>query len=162
MPFRKPVQKYSVIAVVFAAAAVAFGVRAIMRDSAGVGAASGIKAYFSTDDGKTWFSDDASRPFPFDHDGRPAYRAEIFRCGGTTFCAYLEALPDEERDAIAGLPVNWQARFAALQSASDQIMVKKPGDAAWVRPGHDTYAQITTPTCPDGSGSAPVPVNPNQ
>ena len=38
--------------------------------------------FYSDDDGKTWFADDASKGSPFDHHGRPAYRAWYFAIRG--------------------------------------------------------------------------------
>ena len=37
----------------------------------------GVQAFFSDDDGKTWFPDDAMKIPPFDHNGKPAYRAGL-------------------------------------------------------------------------------------
>jgi hypothetical protein len=161
MDIRNALSKYSAISIVAAGAVICIAGWTILRQAQGVGASSGIKAYFSADDGQTWFTDDVTRPFPFDHDGAPAYRAMVFRCGDTTFCGYLQALPEKTRDALEALPPNWEARYAAMQSDSDQIMVKKPGEKSWVHQGNTRYEQIIKPTCPDGSGQAPVPVNPN-
>ena len=36
------------------------------------------KEFYSDDDGKTWFLEDMSKDSPFDHDGKPAYRAVVF------------------------------------------------------------------------------------
>jgi hypothetical protein len=161
MELRHVLNKKPAAGVVAAAVVIALCFYFILRQSSGVGASSGLKAYFSDDDGKTWFKDEFTRPFPFDHGGQPAYRAQIFRCGGTTFCGYLEALPDKSREAIEALPPNWEARYAAMQSDSDQIMVKRPGDAKWVHNRQAQYEKIRKPVCPDGSSSEPEPVNPN-
>ena len=49
-------------------------------------------AFFTTDDGKTWFADDAAKFPPFDKDGKPAYSAILFTCDGgkTQFVGYLQ------------------------------------------------------------------------
>ena len=151
MALREKIHKNQAIAGIIACGAIGISIFFLIRQAGGVGASSGVSAYFSADDGKTWFKDDMVRAFPFDHDGQPAYRAEIFRCGSTTFCGYLESLPDGTRDGINALPANWQARYAALQANSDQIEVKKPGDTKWVRQRDRQYGQITHPKCPDGS-----------
>src|SRR5689334_21127700 len=54
-------------------------------------------AWFSSDDGKTWFKDDQYKVPPFDHQGRPACRAYVFTCdnGKTAFVAYLERFTPE-------------------------------------------------------------------
>src|ERR1700722_15628935 len=56
------------------------------------GEASGAsKAYYSIDDGATTFVDDFFKAYPFDHDGKPAYRAYVFQTtDGKRFVGYLE------------------------------------------------------------------------
>jgi len=38
------------------------------------------RAYFSDDDGKTFFVDDIEKIVPFDHDGKPGFRAMVYQC----------------------------------------------------------------------------------
>jgi hypothetical protein len=161
MELRQIVDKNRVIVTSVAIIGTLLALFILIRQSSGVGASSGIKAYFSSDDGKTWFKDEITRTYPFDHDGQPAYRAIVFRCGETVFCGYLQSMPDKVKEGIDALPPNWQARYAAIQSASDSFLVKKPGDARWVHPGQKHYAEIIKPVCPDGSGQPPVPLNAN-
>ena len=40
------------------------------------------KAYFTIDDGKTWFSDDINKVPPFDKDGKQAVKAYVYECPG--------------------------------------------------------------------------------
>jgi hypothetical protein len=160
MPLRESIQKHSKAVTIAVLAAAAISLFCAMQQVSSVGASPNTKAYFSDDDGKTWFDDDALRPFPFNHKGRPAYRAHIFRCGAMTFCGYLESMPDDVRGGIDALPQNWQARNAAMQSASDRIVVKKPGDVKWVQPGQKQYDGIVDPGCPDGSNQKPTPIQP--
>jgi hypothetical protein len=161
MEWRQIVDKNRAIATTVAIIATLFAIFFIIRESSGVGASSGLKAYYSSDDGKTWFKDEMTRTFPFDHDGQPAYRAFVFRCGETVFCGYLQSMPEKVKEGIDALPPNWQARFAAMQAASDSFMVKKPGDDKWVHPGKKHYNEIIKPVCPGGSDQAPVPLNAN-
>ncbi len=161
MALRDNIHKNQVLAGIIACGAIGVSVFFVFRQAGGVGAASGVSAYFSADDGKTWFKDDMVRAFPFDRDGKPAYRAEIFRCGSMTFCGYLESLPDGARDGINALPANWQARYAALQADSDQIAVKKPGDTKWVHRRDKQFEQITHPKCPDGTDAERLNANLN-
>src|SRR5690242_15812342 len=47
---------------------------------------SGTQAYFSIDDGKTWFVDDGKKIPPFQKGGKDAVRAYVYRCpDGTKF-----------------------------------------------------------------------------
>src|SRR4051812_38658926 len=61
-------------------------------------------AYFSNDDGATWFADDAKKVAPFDKDGRPAYLAHVFTCDGgkTKFVLYLERYSTAAKKMIDG------------------------------------------------------------
>jgi len=114
-----------------------------------------IKAYFSKDDGKTFFTDQLDKPAPFDHEGAKAYRADVFEtASGTRFVAYLERLNDK------GL-----ARVLELQSVPKEkqdineislvwgkaLEVKKPGESKWVPVGSKEAGIIMTPKAPDGS-----------
>jgi len=160
MGLRQAIQNRAGVVALIAVATIAISVISLVIQAAGVHRTPTVKAFFSCDDGKTWFKDDGTKAFPFQHDGEPAYRAQIFRCGETEFCAYLESLPENVKEGIDVLP-DGLARVAALQSASDQILVKKPGGTAWVNPGQKDYASITTPLGPDGTKHEVTPVNPN-
>ena len=163
MSLRETLASNSTPVAVVAGAAVLVSLFVIIRQVSSSGPpAPGTKEFFSDDDGKTWFTLDSLTVFPFVHNGKQAYRARVFRSGSTTFCGYLERLPDQVRDGIHALPDNWQARMAAMQSVSDQIMVKKPGESDWVSPGQEQYWKTVTPICPGESKQSPVLVNANQ
>ena len=52
-------------------------------------------AFFTDDDGATWFADDAKKIPPFDHNGKQAVRARVYRSGGKTF-----AVPYDQNPAV--------------------------------------------------------------
>ncbi len=163
MNLRESLGKNSTPAAAVAGAALLLSLFSIIRQvSSNTPPAPANKEFFSDDDGKTWFTSNSLTAFPFAHDGKQAYRARVFRCGSKLFCGYLEALPDQVREGINSLPDNWQARLSALQSASDQIMVKKPGGTDWVSPGQAKYWSTVTPVCPADSQQSPILVNANQ
>ena len=55
------------------------------------GTSDASRAYYSIDDGATTFVDDFFKAYPFDHDGKPAYRAYVFQTtDGKRFVGYLE------------------------------------------------------------------------
>ena len=55
-------------------------------------------AFFSDDDGQTYFVDDGAKIPPFDHNGKQAFKAMVYRCeGGKPFVAYLQRCNDEQR-----------------------------------------------------------------
>lgn len=83
------------------------------------------RGFFSDDDGTTYFADDVYKAFPFDHDGKQAYRAYVFRCGSTgPFVGYL-------------------GRDAGME-------VKKPGGMKWVPVSSPEGTAISNVKCPDG------------
>jgi hypothetical protein len=133
--------------------------------AAPVGAAKPEHAFFSVDDGKTWFIDDASRLAPFDHDGQKAVRAYVCECDGKRFVNHLERYTDAGKKAMT------QVREAAkkgpppgpLVAAAQQRgrEVKRPGDTKWVGAGNATAAgAVTALKRPDGATGEPKVVFP--
>src|SRR5580765_361837 len=59
------------------------------------------QAFFTIDDGKTWFADDAAKLPPFDKDGKQAVRAYVFRSDkGKVFVNHLERFKPDAKRAI--------------------------------------------------------------
>lgn len=63
----------------------------------------GSVAYYTDDDGKTYFEDDIRKIAPFDHKGKQAYRAHVYTCDGgkTKWVAYMEGYAPEVRQKVA-------------------------------------------------------------
>jgi hypothetical protein len=118
------------------------------------------KAFYSVDDGKTWFIDDSSNIPPYKtKDGKDAVRAQIFTCddGKTKFCGYLEAYAPQDKMVLENMAKN-QGKAggppAAYMGYTGQPLVKKPGVPAWIPLSPATtpaYQQIVQVRCPDGS-----------
>jgi len=89
------------------------------------------KNYFTDDDGVTFFAAPADTIAPFQHSGREAVAAQVFRCGeyGEPFVGYLEKLD--------------------LQKGAR--LVKRPHESIWVSDESRAAAGITTIKCRDGS-----------
>lgn len=115
---------------------------------------SGKSAFFSDDDGNTWFIDSVYKTAPFDHDGKQAVRAVIYSYdhGSKEFCAYLmrykasdnKRLADALADAAkAGKPPSSVQLFED-KGILDSMEVKQPG------PGHPWVAVLS----PEGSDAA--------
>jgi hypothetical protein len=116
------------------------------------------RAFYSDDDGQTWFADVANKRTPFtDANNKPAVQALVFKCGGQPFVGYLLRSTISDGDpAAAGPP-----RTRGLADPSN-TEVKKPRAKTWVRfdPRNSApYASITQtfPQCPSGR---PEPVLP--
>jgi hypothetical protein len=119
------------------------------------------RAFFTVDDGKTWFADDVTHLAPFQHDGKEAVRAYVFECNGKRFVNHLERYTDDGKKAMLRLRevVKKGPPSGALVAAAQQRgrEVKRPGDATWTPSNTDAAAAIVAPKCPEGaSGEATV------
>ena len=104
----------------------------------------GDKAYFTDDDGQTWFLDSSYQTPPFDHNGKPAVRAMLYSYdhGHETFCPFLMRYTDSAKkrldDAIAeaarqGKPPISVVLFNDPELNKTGVEVKLPGlGHAWV------------------------------
>jgi len=124
------------------------------------GNASGIpgpltRAYYSDDDGKSFFADDANKVAPFDHNGKPADRAYVYQCGsGKPFVLYLERYEESTRSKLTAAMANKSSDTAAAAAVAELrgsgIEIKKPGEKNWVSPTSPVGVDTVTPKCPDG------------
>ena len=120
--------------------------------------------FFTVDDGQTWFAADAAKLPPFDHQGKPAYRAQVYRCGGgKPFAAYLERYGEAERKRLEELLAGEGANSMEAIKLMSQVEVKKPGAKDWLRATPATmqrFHAVRAPRCPDGSTTGIVRVAP--
>ena len=129
------------------------------------------QAYFSTDDGKTYFADDINKIAPFQKDGKEAVKAYVFSCdnGKNPFVAYLERFTPEAKAQVEKF--NEEMKKNPNQPPSDPGMmgmlyqtgteVKKPGGKTWVKMNDfQQFGQITMINCPNGKQENLVPVMP--
>jgi len=85
------------------------------------------QAYFTVDDGQTFFEAPAQVP-PFTYHGREAVRAVVYSCDGgkTKFVAYLLRHPPEEKAAAEAI----LKRGGRMPPGE----VKRPGEVEWATP----------------------------
>lgn len=117
-------------------------------------AAAPQRCFFTTDDGKTYFPDDIKKLPPFDHDGKPAVRAVVFRCpDGKEQVSHLERYSDADKkriqEAMAKSPNRplVQLENTAFIGVKE---IKKPGAKDWVKLTGATmqeYDDIQHPKC---------------
>jgi hypothetical protein len=120
-------------------------------------------AFFTDDDGKSWFADSLDHVAPFDHDGKEAVLAEVytFDDGSKKFCAFLEKYtPDAKRQLEAAMAdakaqglgpdtVKLQRDPTFVQSG---LMVKSPGSQSqWVHWNDPNATKVLAIQSPDGS-----------
>ena len=143
--------------VMIAGAAVAIFVQARDPD-----AGSGM-AFFTTDDGKTLFTDRITRLAPFDKDGKPACRAHVFECDGKRFVGYLQKYTPQGTTEMEKLQQTMGARSvnAAAPFGIDerQTLYKKPGGKEWKPATDPAGGAATLVRCP-GGGGVPMRVAP--
>jgi hypothetical protein len=120
------------------------------------------RAYFSDDDGKTYFVDDAKRICPFDHNGKPAVHAYVFNLGaGEPTVVYLSRYTESARAKLTALGATAGDPDAASQIAeikSTGMEVKKPGDKNWVGSNSAEGMELAVPK--GVSGAVPHEVYP--
>jgi hypothetical protein len=92
------------------------------------------KLLFTVDDGQTTFEADFDRIPPFDHEGRQAVRAYVFKpaSGGEPFVAYLEKYSDEAKQRLESAEDPTEVMEDLPLSA---YLVKTPGKGTWVPSG---------------------------
>ncbi len=153
MGLRETLEKRRGVASAFGFAAIALAVFLIVIESRSSRLTKIDRAFYSDDDGQTYFVDSVDKLFPFDHNGRQAYRAYVFRCSdGTEFVGYLARYTDSTKARLAELmaqPYNQVAQqIADAESAGTEI--KKPGDSRWYPQASPQAAAMLMPTCPNG------------
>jgi hypothetical protein len=132
-------------------------------------AAAGGKAFYTDDDGQTYFADDATKIAPFDHGGKPANLAFVWRCGdsGKPFVAYMLRYTDDGKKLRENAMKNKNVDPAAIEMTQNQMEVKvgpnqpkKP--QGWFKMSDTAHAgPIQQVTCPDGSSNNLQAVDPN-
>lgn len=123
-----------------------------------------IFAWYTVDDGKSWFQDDAERIPPFEHDGKQAVRVHLFTCDGgkTRFVGYLQKLPEEVLKKYRDKGIDPSKVDDDELAADSGWLVKRPGDPEWVssKGGGPKYMAVVSVHCPGGRSDTLVEVFP--
>lgn len=168
MGFRQQLNEKPALAAVIAVVCVvlALGVYFLTRPG-GLGGqkpAGMKKDFYSTNDGLSWFVDDAGKLPPFDHEGKPAYRVRVYRCPhGKEFVSHLERYGDAELKRLRKLIDDGKTRSMEFIQLESGFEVKKPGSTVWVKPSQQVAARadpIRTPRCPEGQTANVTRVSP--
>jgi hypothetical protein len=117
------------------------------------------RGFFSSDDGKTWFADEAKNVPPFTKGGKEAVRAHVYRCpDGKQFVVWLERYTPESKKQLEAALNAKAGGPPSLPTDAPQVEVKLPGAATWVRSTDAKAAAIMTPKC--AAGGEPALVTP--
>ncbi len=112
-------------------------------------------SFYSADDGKSWFKDDLDKIPPFDHDGKQAVRAHVYRCQdtGKEFVGYLEKFSPEGKSSLEKLTAENALGDSATVSAIYELHVqaKKPGQGEWVKLNSPQGQDLRIVKCDDAS-----------
>jgi hypothetical protein len=116
------------------------------------------KAFYTTDDGKTYFVDSSSNIPPYQKDGKMAVRAQVFTCddGKTKFVGYVEMYAPQDKAVLEQIAKGGGKGGTPVYAGyAGQAMVKRPGDppTAWVPLAPQTtamYQMVVQPKCPAG------------
>jgi hypothetical protein len=121
------------------------------------------QAYYSDDDGASWFADDADKVVPFDHGGKQAVKALVFECGGKKFVARLERMTAQKQRFVQDAAAAAKAGAAPPPTPPGAgpfdwgIEAKKPGDARWIASSDlKRFAPLLQVSCADGGTPEPV------
>jgi hypothetical protein len=155
---KKPALTGGVMAVIVAAAiAVAVGT------SASYGPRHRDKAFYSVDDGQTWFVDDVNKVPPFEHDGKQAVRARVFTSDGgkTSFVGYLERYTPEAKKLLESALAQAKQGKVTGREGMDAMLhgteVKKPGATKWVKRSDPSYGEVLNVKCKTGTPEVVLP-----
>ena len=116
------------------------------------------EAFFSVDDGKSWFAADSTKLAPFDHEGKQAVRAYVFRNEDKTFVNHLERYTPEGKKLVTDRNAAIQSGKAppnvATPPGGGLTEVKRPGDASWVSMSDKAKASSVVGVKSPGGGNA--------
>jgi len=113
-------------------------------------------AFYSDDDGQSYFRDDVNKLFPFDHNGKQAYRAYIFHTGGgKPFVGYLERINDNAMAKLRSLQSQPQTPEGVTQIdlvRAAGLEARTPGAIQWLPEGSPAFSKMVDGLKgPDGS-----------
>jgi hypothetical protein len=114
------------------------------------------KQYYTDDDGTTLFADNFGKLVPFEHHGRQAVLAQVYRTQhGQQFVGWLERCSDagvaKIHELMPQATEGSQAQEQIQQLRVQQLEVKRPGDTQWIRADSPAGLEIMKANSPDGS-----------
>jgi hypothetical protein len=110
--------------------------------------------YFSDDGGKTWYVDANTNIPPYQHNGKEAVGAALYRTenSSTPFCGYLYRFPAAVKAQLEGMDAAARVSAAYSSATASAMEVCKPdSNGAWARVGTAAGNKAMTVVSPDGS-----------
>lgn len=129
--------------------------------------AGGGNAFYTVDDGATWFVDDANKLPPFDHEGKPAVACYVYKCGnaGQPWVSHLMRYTAAGKMQREQQRTDPNAEFnMSMSNVGTNLEVKEAnsGDQEWVSINDPRAAGIQELKCADGSRDNITPLDPNE
>jgi hypothetical protein len=125
----------------------------------GTGVQVSTSAFYTDDNGKTFFKDNAYKVSPFDHNGKKAFRADVYQCpDGKQFVAFLyrhNALGRKamEEHLAKGAKDPQGTFLAGLEFQGMEVKPAGAGDNAWRSNSGSGERSVK---CPSGGPAQPV------
>lgn len=119
--------------------------------------------HFTTDDGKTYFTDTSGKLAPFPHDGKEAVQAHLAKCGEKVIVLYLSRYSTAAKRAIDGggvvplvsVPKGQKDAASEAEVGIAGQEFKRPGDTKWISGPRSAVEEIRNSKCPDGGTPKP-------
>ena len=103
-------------------------------------------AFYTDDNGKTFFKDARYKIVPFDHNGKQAYRADVFQCrDNKQFVGLMYRHNAVGRKAMEKRKANDTASMAGLEAQGMEVKPAGAADTAWAPNTGDRVVK-----CPSG------------
>jgi hypothetical protein len=122
MPVREMMQKQKGVGVAVGVVMIVVAVIAIAAQTRSDGPSRDpTKAYFSDDDGQTYFVDSAEKIAPFNHNGKTAVRAYVYDDGKHPFVAFLQRFKPQTAKILQATADDVKAGKATAQQLDQQL-----------------------------------------
>jgi len=131
---RETLEKKKSLTVVAMVVVIIGSIIAIIVQARGLGPVGPGDAFYTVDDGKTFFVGDAKNLPPFDQGGKQAVTAHVFECGGKRVVGYVSRYTADALATIA--EANRPARPAGYRRTS-------PSLRPWRRPVRSSSGPVT-------------------
>ena len=125
------------------------------------------QAFYTVDDGATWFKEDADKITPYDYKGKQAVMCFVYKCGdkGQPWVSHLMRFTAEGKrqreEQIKNKGINTVGSDSLLRPPLE-VKEAKSGDSGWISINDPRAAAIQKLQCPDGSMNDIKPLDPNE
>ena len=111
------------------------------------------QAFYTIDDGQTFFTDSISLIPPFEKDGKEAVRAHVYRCGDEQKVSYLERFTPDAKAELESLRREGGVPDSAVEQRIYEggLQAKRPGEPNWMSHGEFLRRGGMNVLCPDGT-----------